>query len=396
MAAKKKAGRESWGIIDTLPSGRYRARYTHLGTRFTAPTTYTTKQAARSFLTGTRADIERGVWVDPRIVKESPLFGPFAEKWVAQRLTPKGSPLRSKTSAEYRRQLGNGLAPFRSMAFDDITSAFVREWHAARMLDGPTQAGAESRLLRAILNTAIEDGLKESNPVTSAMCKATTGKKYRPPTLAELGVICQAIEDRFKLAIIIAAYGSARISEWRALQRDSITFVEALYEGRVVEQAAVRIMDQAIHTTEKGWERTPTKSEEGERVVFLHPMLTPLVQEHLRRFVGKAKKALLFPSGTTQEYLPDWTFWPIWDRARQAAGITREVREHDLRKFAGTSYAQAGATLRETMKFMGHGTPAAAMIYQVDTGRGAELAARMPIPAALSIEMMRPADSMQI
>ncbi|MEM5734278.1 hypothetical protein AAEI00_21720, partial [Shewanella algae] len=82
--------------------------------------------------------------------------------------------------------------------------------------------------------TAIEDGLKESNPVTSAMCKATTGKKYRPPTLAELGVICQTIEDRFKLAIIIAAYGSARISEWRALQRDSITFVEALYEGRVV------------------------------------------------------------------------------------------------------------------------------------------------------------------
>jgi len=391
MPAKKKVGRESWGIIDTLPSGRHRARYTHLGTRFTAPTTFSTKQAARSFLTLTRADIERGVWVDPRIVKESPLFGPFAEKWVAQRLTPKGAPLRSKTSTEYLRQLGNGLAPFRSMAFDDITPAFVREWHAARMMDGPTQAGAESRLLRAILNTAIEDELMAANPVTSAMCKAKTGLKFRPPTLVELGSIYNAIDDRFKLAVIIAAYGSARISEWRALYRDSISFLEVLHEGMLVEQAAVRIDDQALYTTTHGWERGQTKSEEGERVVFLHPALTPLVKDHLRRFVGKGKKSLLFPSGTHQEYLPDWTFWPIWDRARQAAGIVREVREHDLRKFAGTSYAQAGATLRETMKFMGHGTPAAAMIYQVDTGRGAELAARMPLPAALSIETLTPA-----
>lgn len=48
---------------------------------------------------------------------------------------------------------------------------------------------------------------------------------------------------------------------------------------------------------------------------------------------------------------------------------------HALRHFAGTMYAQAGATLRENQAFLGHSTVAAAMRYQqVAAGRQDEIA----------------------
>ena len=382
--AKRKKTRESWGQVDPLPSGRYRARYTHNGHRFTADRTFNTKEDARGWLAGIRTDISRGTWEDPRTEKKVALFGPYAKKWVAERLTSKGAPLRPKTRVEYERQIGNGLAPFAAMTFDQITPAYVREWHAARMMDGATQAGAEARLLRAILNTAIEDELLLSNPVHSKMCRTSTGMKFRPPTLQELGVILTAIEDHLRLAILIAAYGSARISEWRALRREDVIF-RHIVDGEVVKELTiVQVHRQAQYVNTVGWVVGPTKSEEGEREVYLPSALTPLVKDHLARFVGKPKGALLFPSGSHQAYLPDRTFWNSWDNARAAAGIHREVREHDLRKFAGTQHAIAGATLRETMAFLGQSTTVAAMAYQVTTGREAELADRMALPASIS------------
>ncbi|MDF2993581.1 MAG: hypothetical protein K0S37_4095 [Microbacterium sp.] len=387
--AKKKAARESWGIVEPLPSGRYRARYTHRGQRYGADRTFITKDDARGWLAGVRTDISRGVWVDPNIAATVTIFGPYSLKWVAERLTSKGRPLAPKTRSEYERQLGNGLAPFAPLAIDAITGAFVREWHAARMRDGATQAGAEARLLHAIFATAIQDGLISANPVESKMGRASSKRKFRAPTLQELDVIYNKIDERFRLAILIAAYGSARISEWRALRRRHITFAHVPTAGALVEVAIVAIEYQAQYV-EKQWHERDVKSEEGEREVVLPAALTPIVKDHLHRFVGPSPDALLFPSGTHQPFLPDRAFWNEWDRARRAAGIKREVREHDLRKFAGTQHAIAGATMRETMAFLGHSTTAAAMAYQVTTGREAELANRMPLPASITIEPLRP------
>lgn len=60
------------------------------------------------------------------------------------------------------------------------------------------------------------------------------------------------------------------------------------------------------------------------------------------------------------------------------------MREHDLRAFAATTLAQTGADLREVMAVLGHTSTTAAMAYQHVTGRGAQFADQMPLPAAVT------------
>lgn len=50
---------------------------------------------------------------------------------------------------------------------------------------------------------------------------------------------------------------------------------------------------------------------------------------------------------------------------------------HALRHYAGTRYAQAGATPKETMARLGHSSMGAAIRYQHSGNRDDELAARM-------------------
>jgi integrase len=50
---------------------------------------------------------------------------------------------------------------------------------------------------------------------------------------------------------------------------------------------------------------------------------------------------------------------------------------HALRHYAGTRYAQAGATVRETMARLGHSSERAAMRYQHAGNRDDELAMRV-------------------
>jgi integrase len=389
---------KQWGAIRKLPSGRYQASYVGPdGVRYAAPQTFsddvrspgglkprTGRDKAQEWLRARRSDIERGAWTSPRVLEaeaaaaakkaESERFGLYAETWVSQRVSGKGLPLRPKTRAEYERQLRGGLSRFKGDLLTEITPARVRTWHADRMTSGKTAAGAEARLLRAILNTALVDGLITSNPVPSNLTRTQTGKKHRPPTIDELTVILDEIGPFFRLAILLAAYGGLRTGEWRALRRRDLT----VSDGRVL----VDVERAAQYIPRVGWVVGKPKSDEGVRIVPLPKGLTGDVETHLQQFVGPFPDDLIFPPVKSGAFLHDRQFNRHWNRARDAAGIRDVVREHDLRGFAGTAYAQSGATLRETMAFLGHSTTAAAMAYQATTGREAELTDRMPLPIA--------------
>jgi integrase len=79
---------------------------------------------------------------------------------------------------------------------------------------------------------------------------------------------------------------------------------------------------------------------------------------------------------------------PAWDEALREAGLDA-LRLHDLRHLAGTLNAQAGATLKETMAFLGHSSMAGAIRYQhVADNRGRQIAERLD-------RLIRPVDEQQ-
>jgi len=385
----KKKSRESWGAIRELPSGRYQASYLHLGNRFTAPNTFDAVQDARAWLAGVRVDIQRDTWRDPR-AKSAETFGSYADAWLEQRLSSKGEPLRPRTRAEYRRQLDGGLQLFAPSRLEEITPARVRAWHSGRMQEsGATSAAREAALLRAILSTAIIDGIIVRNPVDSKLARSSSGHRHRPPTLEELAILVEEVgasAPQLKLAVLLAAYGGLRISEWRALRRRDLSF-----EGN---RAAILVTRQAQHIAGQGWIVGPPKSAEGVRTVPLPSMLTAEIHEHLSAHVGPFAESLLFEPKGRSSFLHDSQFNVHWNRAREVAGVRIKeggewisaVREHDLRHFHLSFYAASGATIAELKARAGHSTTQAAMVYQhAVVDRGAALADAMPaLPLASS------------
>lgn len=383
------ARRQSWGRVRKLKSGRYQASYVGPdGESYNGPTTFDGKSDAEAWLADVRVTIQRGKWKSPKAIKAE-TFGPYARAWISQRVNAKGDPLRDRTKAEYLRYLDSGLSEFESDGLDTISPARVRTWHANRMKAGKTTAAREARLLRAVLNTAIEDRIIESNPVSSNLAQSSAGRKYRPPTEDELAAILATFEGeapRLRLAVILAAYGGLRISEWRALRRQDVTLDSDRYAVNVTRQAQrARRLDRSIPHAAKGkgaWDIGPPKSAEGVRIVTLPGWATTDITLHLKTHVGKFADSLLFPPSGSAKFLDDNRFYEPWDIARDELGIKGTVREHDLRAFAGTYYARAGATMRETMALLGHSTTRAAMTYQHAVGdRAGELADLMPAPA---------------
>ena len=122
----------------------------------------------------------------------------------------------------------------------------------------------------------------------------------------------------------------------------------------------------------------PTKTEAGVRSIYVYGDAAAAIARHVDadRFRFNPG-ALLFPASDGVSHLSQSTFHtPTWNNARTAAGRP-DMPFHALRHYAGTRYAQAGATPRETMTRLGHTSLAVALRYQHATDRDAEIAARM-------------------
>ena len=155
------AGKRRFGRVRQLPSGRWQARYKGPdGSDRPAPRTFESKTSAERWLSVTEAEIIQGDWIDPGAGQV--LFGSYARDWIEER-----PGLRPKTIELYRYLLRSHLDPaFSARALADIKEPKVRRWRK-NLLDAQVSAVTVAkayRLLKAIFNTAVDDGLIRRNP----------------------------------------------------------------------------------------------------------------------------------------------------------------------------------------------------------------------------------------
>lgn len=88
------------------------------------------------------------------------------------------------------------------------------------------------------------------------------------------------------------------------------------------------------------------------------------MKQHLAQYVSTDTESLLFEPSRGGCHLNDRVFnKDVFQKAAKHVGRD-DLSAHDLRRFAGTINAQAGATLADNMKRLGHSTVKAAMLYQ--------------------------------
>lgn len=373
LGRERSATRARFGKVRKLPSGRYQASYVGPdGVRYTAPKTFDTAGDAESWLSGPESDMRREVWVSPHEKAEiraerGRTLAEYAETWIAERTNAKGDKLKPRTREEYARLAAGPLADLGALPLSALTPAKVRTWRTAQMSTGKkTQTSRAYGLLNAICATAVLDGLLGSNPCVGIRGGQSThtGRKVIPPTDEELDVILDSITPRYRALVVIAAIGGLRFGEATALRAKDV----------IVGDGVVRInVVRGVVRTSVGIVPGDTKSDAGVRPVAIFGPDAAIIAEHVREKIGDA---LLFPAADGEGFLAQSAFWRHWNDARTAAG-REDMPFHALRHYAGTRYAQTGATFAETMRRLGHSTPGAAMRYQHAGNRDDELAARM-------------------
>ncbi|WP_460359372.1 tyrosine-type recombinase/integrase [Mycobacterium sp. ZZG] len=351
----------TFGTVQQLPSGRYRAMYYGPdGRRYKAPTTFLAKADARGWLALQQAEIISKAWTPPEAAPKITriTFADYARNWVKQR------DIKQRTREHYEVLLERHLiGPFGSLPLTSITVDDVRSWYATFATGTPTLRSHTYGLLRTILGTAASDGKISANPCAIRGAGSTKRvKQIRPAALPEIEKITTEMPEQYKAMILLASWCALRFGELTELRRKDIvltTTVDA--EGETVHTGVIRV-ERAVSRTKNGFEIGPPKSDAGIRDVAIPPHLVPVIRDHLAVHVNGGSNALLFPAKNGGHLAPA-TFYRHYYKARNTAD-RGDLRFHDLRHSGAVLAAATGATLAELMARLGHSTPQAAMRYQ--------------------------------
>jgi integrase len=317
---------------------------------------YARKADANAALRDAYGRQDAGSWVDPREGRIA--FGAYAREWIAGR-----HDLAMRTRQDYEDLLRLYLSPaFGSTPLADLTVMSVRRWWAhASGPDGHGRAPKTYRALRAILNTAVEDGLIPRNP-----CRIKgAGNDHTPErptvTVEQVYAIADAITPRYRALVLLAAFTGLRLGELRALRRKRLDLATGIVTVAPDDGNVQRDRHGAAHFARP-------KSRAGVRTVVIPAPIVEEMKAHLDLIGELATDALVFPGDKSADGTRPFhveAFGRQWRKALDVVGgLPEGLHFHDLRHTGNTLAASTGASTRELMARMGHASPRAALIYQ--------------------------------
>lgn len=343
--------RRTFGTTRKHRSGRWGAEYTHPVSRerVLPGKSFAAKADALRWLAEAEVDLDRGQLLDPSGAKRT--FESYATSWLEGR-----NDLRPKTLDLYDYLLRLYLLPYLgSIALSKFDSSTVRRWH------GQVSAGTQSsvttakayRLLRQILEAAVDDKLLRSNPCTLKNVAVERSAERSTPTIDEAVRLAEVVKPEYRLMVLLAAVAGLRRGECFALRRRDLVEVGGVWSVNV-NASVVFVKDVAIHQA--------PKTTAGVRRLTLPAVVAHAIVEHLDAYGQFRPNDFLFVDRRTG-ITPTKTVWRrVWSNARRDAEV--DYTFHDLRHLAGTLNATAGASIRESMARMGHSSPRAALRYQ--------------------------------
>jgi integrase len=344
-----KGTRRRFGAVRQYRSSRWTASYQGPdGQEFRAPETFETKKDAEVWLSQIEADLTRGNWQDPDAGAVN--FKEYALQWVDER------GLAATTDELYRRLLRLHILPtFEDLDLDEITAPRVRTWRTERLstTGAATTVAKSYRLLKAIMETAVDDELIRRNPCRIRGAGKESSAERQIATVDQVDGLANALGPRWRLMVFLGAYGPMRPEEQAELRRKDVD----------LDAMTVRVRMAAPELTTGRRAPGDTKSDAGKRLVVLPAFLRTDLRRHLDWYAEKEPDGLLFVGEKGKPFRRS-TFGRKWRKARLLVGMPEGFRFYDLRHTGHTLATRSGATLKDTMVRAGQSSEKAALIYQ--------------------------------
>ena len=245
------------------------------------------------------------------------------------------------------RALANATVPLGWRGVAKITRKDVRDLVDMAAKRSPWQAHEALKLVRMLLNRALDDELVGRNPAIGIPAPSTDRSRVRVLKPWELEAVVEKLPDRWRAFALLGAYASLRWSELVAVKRDDID----------LEERTLRIDEKVVEVRGR-FEWGEPKTKDSARIVHLPEVAVIPLAEHmllfppLRGAVNPRCEGLVF-YGERKGPVRRHVFRLVWDRACRAAGLG-DIRPEWLRHTGASLAYAASKDMKAVASRLGH------------------------------------------
>ena len=164
----------------------------------------------------------------------------------------------------------------------------MRRWRKELLDSGasPTSVAKAYRLLKAVLSTAVDDGIIRRNPCRIRGAGQDRSPERRTLTVRQVGQLATATHPRYRALVLLAVFGSLSWGELAALRRRDLD----------LERCTVKVERSLTELPGGGFSYGPPKSAAGARTVAFPDLIRADLVRHLAAFAAQDEDALVFTS----------------------------------------------------------------------------------------------------
>lgn len=252
-----------------------------------------------------------------------------------------GDGIRAKTREAYLGTLRNHLAPrIGHYTLEELQPARVRAVLAEIFRETSAwTVDSCHRVLSRVFRQALVDGIIHRNPLEGYRPPKTQRREIRILTPEEVELVANEVNPRFRVMVLLSAWGGFRIGELGGLRREDIDFG--------ANTIAVR---RAVSTPGGKPELGPPKTPSSRRVVTMPAWVMAELAEHLLQYPGEYVFSL--PQGGMVTHTTFTSHY--WTKACIRVGLMPPPRFHDLRHTGVALAIHAGAHPKLIQARLGH------------------------------------------
>jgi len=269
-----------------------------------------------------KRSLERG----PQKTQGSATVEEFSKAWL------ESLALKPKTVTNYQSLLNAQIIPrFGSRSLESLSPLEVQSW-VTQMQVGPYQARNALRVLRQLLEVAVDNGYIQANPARGVKLPRMPRKAMKLLTLDELYRLASVMPRNYGGLVLVYGLCGLRFGEGIALQGKHVRGSRLLVEAQVSTVTGKQIL-------------TSTKTHQSRLVV-----LPRSLQEQLS---GEPDE-LLFPAPRGGHL--HYTHWTrrLLVPALKEAGLDHSLRTHDLRHTCAALLISQGVHPQVIRRHLGH------------------------------------------
>ena len=306
------------------PAGREHARHFHK------------KAAARRWLDEVTAAVVTGQYVDPRSGRVT--FRQYAEQW------REGQVHRPSTQVYVERQLRRHAYPvLGDRPMSSIRPTDIQAW-AKRMAEqlAPSTVGVVHGIVSGIFRAAMRDRAIAHNPCDGTKLPKVTKSRVEPLATEIVFALADAVPDRYRALVILAAGSGMRQGECFGLTADRIDFLRRI----------VHVDRQLLTVSGRVPFLGPPKTPASVRTIPLPTVVVDALPAHLAAY-PPLEDEFVFVTDAARP-IRRTAFGDTWRAAVKAAGAPAGTGFHELRHHHASLLIRHGESVKGLQARLGH------------------------------------------